>query len=382
MNKKTIVAAVFCSLVIIAIGYIVWKNNKEIKDNKTISIGAIFSSTGVAGDYGKKSIDGVQIAVELINKSGGINGKKVHVVYEDAKSSPKDALSAFRKLVDLNRITIIVGDVYSSTTKALIEHLPKNVVLFAPGASEPDLVNINGNFLRNWTSDNFDGLAMANVVVGDSIKKISTLTQISDYTIALNDAFKKEFTNKGGIIIDQESFEGEKGDYKQILYKLKSKNIKCIYLTALSKEMGTILKQAIEINFRPQWFTNLTVNTEDCKTIAGNAVNGVIFSKPYIDLKKLSSESIEFIKLYKERKGIAPDETAAHSFDAMNILFLAIKNVGPNTVDIVNYINKIKNYPGLSGKTTFDGKGGVLKDIEVLQFVNDTTKSLKVFSFN
>ncbi len=355
------------------------QGNTSEKD--AIKIGAIFSTTGVASDYGKKSVEGVDIAVEMINANGGINGKKVIIIHEDAKSLPKDALSAFRKLVDVDKTKIVVGDVYSSTTKALIENLPQDTLLFAPGASKPDLVNINKNFLRNWVSDDFDGLAMANIVIGDSINEVATLTQVSDYTVSLNEAFKKEFTNKGGKITIQESFEGERGDYRQVLNKLKSQNVKYVYLTALSKEMGTILKQSNEINFKPQWFTNLTVNTEDCKKIAGNSIDGVIFSKPYINYEKLTPEGKKFIDLYKERKGVEPDETVAHAFDTMNILSLALKNAGSNTPEIVNYINNIKDYPGLSGKTTFDGKGGVLKDIEVLQFVNGSTQSRKVFSF-
>ncbi|HEX8396061.1 MAG TPA: ABC transporter substrate-binding protein [Pyrinomonadaceae bacterium] len=378
MKQITILFTVIALLVLEGCQY---SKQGETTEKDAIKIGAIFSSTGVAGDYGKKSVSGVEMAVEMVNANGGINGKKVVVIYEDAKSSPKDALSAFRKLVDVDKTKIIVGDVYSSTTKVLIENLSQDTLLFAPGASKPDLVNINRNFLRNWTSDDFDGLAMANIVVGDSINEIATLTQVSDYTVSLNEAFKKEFVNKGGKISIQESFEGEKGDYRQVLNKLKSQNVKHVYLTALSKEMGTILKQSNEINFKPQWFTNLTVNTEDCKKIAGNSIEGVIFSKPFINFEKLAQDGKKFIDLYKERKGVEPDETVAHSFDAMNILFLALKNAGSNTPDLINYINNIKDYQGLSGKTTFDGKGGVLKDIEVLQMTNDKPKSIRVFTF-
>src|SRR6185369_8211618 len=207
------------------------------------------------------------------------------------------------------------------------------------------------------------------------------LTQVSDYTLSLNQAFKNEFTSKGGRITDEESFEGERGDYRQLLFKLKSQNPKSVYLTALSKEMGTILKQAKEISFTPQWYTNLTVNTDDCKKIAGSAVEGVVFTRPYIDLAHLSPENAKFIVEYKSKKGVDPDETVAHAYDAMNILFLAMKNVGTDPDAMLKYINGVKNYPGLSGNTTFDGHGGVLKDIEVVQMVSGTPRSLKVFSF-
>lgn len=379
--KKTVAAVVVLIVALSIAGCTTSKEPQPAEQNRTIRVGAIFSSTGMASDYGKKGIEGVQFAVELLNQRGGINGQKVEVTYEDAKSTARDAVSALKKLSDTDKISIMVGDVYSGTTKALIENLPAKTILFAPGASRPDLVNINPHFVRNWTSDNFDGQAMANIVLGDSVKEIATLTQVGDYTVSLNEVFKNEFTKKGGKITAQESFEAEKGDYKPLLQKLKAQNPKDIYLTALSKEMGTILKQAKEINFTPHWYTNLTVNTDDCKKIAGNAVEGVVFSRPYMDLGKMSPESASFISLYKTRKGSEPDETIAHAFDAMNILFLAIESVGTDTEAIVKYINSLKDYPGVSGKTTFDGHGGVVKDIEVVRMVNNSPKSIKVFSF-
>lgn len=351
------------------------------EQNRTIRIGTIFSSTGKASDYGKKGIEGVEFAVELVNQRGGIKGQTVEVVHEDAKSSPDDAVSALRKLSEADKIHLIVADVYSGTTKAMIENLPADTLLFAPGASKPDLVNINPHFVRNWTSDDFDGLAMANVVSGDSVTEIATLTQVGEYTLSLNEVFKNEFTKKGGNITAEETFEGEKDDYRDVLLKLKTQNPQNVYLTALSKEMGTILKQAKEINFTPRWYTNLTVNTDICQRIAGDAVEGVVFSRPHLDLAQLSPESANFVALYKARKGSEPDETVAHAFDAMNIIFQAIENVGTDTAAIVSYINNLKDYPGVSGKTTFDGHGGVLKDIEVMQMVNSSPQSLKVFSF-
>ena len=379
MRRKILILTILLFAVAIVVIYKITK--PAANNDKTIKLGAIFCSTGVAGDYGKKSVDGVQMAIHLINQGGGINGKKIELILEDSKSSPKDALSAFRKLIDIDQTHLILGDVYSATTKVLIQNLPNDVLLFAPGASAPDLVNINKNFIRNWTSDNFDGLAMAKIVLQSNVHEIATLTQINDYAIALNSAFKKEFILGGGRTTIEEQFEGEQNDYRQVLNKLKSEKVKYVYLTALSKEMGTILKQADEIQFKPQWFTNLSVNKEECKKIAGPVLNGVIFSQPYINFDMLDAQTKAFIGLYKKEREVNPDETVAHAFDAMNILALAIKQVGTDPNKLVSYINKIKNFPGLSGKTTFDGRGGVMKDIEVLQFTGSTTKSIKIFTF-
>lgn len=357
-------------------------NSYSQKKNNNIVIGAIFSSTGVAGDYGKKSLEGIRFAVNEVNACGGINGQKIEVIYEDAKSSPKDAISALNKLLNINNVTIIIGDVYSSTTKVLIDNLPNKALLFAPGASSPQLTNIKPNFIRNWTSDNFDGYSMAHVVYRNGIREIATLTQNNDYTISLNEAFVLEFKKQNGTVFSKFYFDGESSDYKILIQRLKNKNIKAVYLTALSKEMGLILKQAKEIGYFPQWFTNLTVNSDDCKKIAGSARNGVVFSKPYIDLENISLASKKFVEAYKKINGREPDETVCHAYDAMNIIAYAIKNKGTNTDSLITCINGIKNYAGLSGVTSFDGHGGVLKQIEVLKILNDSLLFVKKFSFN
>ncbi|MBL7884281.1 MAG: ABC transporter substrate-binding protein [Bacteroidia bacterium] len=371
----------FMSFLLIAFAF-AGCNSGNPKNNRRIKIGAIFSSTGVAGDYGKKSSEGIQFAVDAINANGGINGKEIEVVYEDAKSNPKDAISALNKLVTIDNVKIILGDVYSSTTKVLIDNLPDDILLFAPGASSPELTNLKSNFIRNWTSDDFDGSAMANVVLSNGVNEISTLTQNSDYTISLNKAFVSDFKKGNGRILSQINFDSEKNDYKPLLQKLKDEEIKTIYLTALSKEMGLILKQSRELNYSPQWFSNLTVNSDDCKKIAGSTRDGVIFSKPYIDLSYTSEVAQKFIDDYRRKYGSEPDETVCHAYDAMNLIAEAMKHEGTNINKLIKYINSINNYKGLSGVTTFDGKGGVVKSIEVLKVSGDSLVSIKIFSFN
>lgn len=376
-NKRLLIG--ISVVAILAIGLWLWKGKEKVNgDKEVLKIGAIFSSTGVAGDYGKKSVEGILLAQELINQKGGVKGKKIQLIIEDAKSSNKDAISAYNKLVNFDKVQYIIGDIYSSTTKVIIENLDKDVLLFAPGASRPDLVKLSNNFLRNWTSDDFDGLAMSKVVQENKIDTISILAQQNDYTLALREAFIKDFKSDGKVCIDEGMFTENQTNYREILVRLKAKRTKSIYLIGMSKQVGQILKESKEIGFSPQWYTNLTVNTEDCKKIAGTAINGVVFSEPFVD--KTTQNWREFYNLYKTKYNKEPDATVAHSFDALNILALALMEKS-NVKDIIIYINSLHNYPGVSGNTTFDGKGGVVKDIEVLQFKNNIPERIKIFKF-
>lgn len=379
-NRKTLLGLILVALVAVA-GYFAWTRlaRKKLETEGNIKIGAIFSQTGVAGDYGKKSVEGLLLAVDMLNERGGINGHPIEVVLEDAKSSSKDAVSAFNGLI-LKGIKYIIGDIYSSTTKAIIPKLNSDILLFAPGASRPDLTNLSPNFIRNWTSDDFDGLAMSKVIQSMGIRKIAVLAQHNEYTLGLKEAFTKDFCLSGGEVNDVGLFSEELVSLKDQLIKLKEAKVLNVYLIGMSKQIGYILGEAKRIGFNPQWFTNLTVNTQDCLDIAGTSVNGVIFSQPYVDRE--SKTWVNFKKSYEKKYNKEPDASSAHSFDAMNILALALsESDGNEPQEVANRIKRIKKYIGVSGITSFDESGNVVKDIEILQFVDKQPKNVKIFEF-
>src|SRR3990172_10951780 len=79
-----------------------------------IVIGAIMNLTGDASVYGQWAKSGVDLAVEQINSHGGINGKLVKIEYEDDQAIPSLGISAFNKLVNINKVQAIIGPLGSS----------------------------------------------------------------------------------------------------------------------------------------------------------------------------------------------------------------------------------------------------------------------------
>ena len=69
------------------------------KESGEIKIGVINSLTGSAAPYGENAQNGMQLAVDDINKNGGISGKRIKLVVEDDKTDPQIAVAAFRKLL-------------------------------------------------------------------------------------------------------------------------------------------------------------------------------------------------------------------------------------------------------------------------------------------
>lgn len=85
----------------------------------SIKIGAILPLTGDSAAWGEQGKYGIELAVEEINAKGGINGKKLEVVYEDSQAIPKNAIISIQKLINIDKVPAVVGDIVSATTLAM-----------------------------------------------------------------------------------------------------------------------------------------------------------------------------------------------------------------------------------------------------------------------
>ena len=354
--------------------------NRPGQTASSIKLGVLLSLTGDSANYGKRSLNGLQWAVEKLNAEGGISSKKIDLVIEDTMSSPKDAVAAINKLITVDKVNVIVGDIISGTTIAIAPIAEKNrVLLFAPGASHPSLRDAGDFIFRNWTSDDFDGKVMAQYLLKKEIKELGLIIQKTDYTFGLAKALKEAFVKGGGIIRGTEEFDTGDTDMRTQLSKLKASNIKHVYISAYSPGTGQILKQAKEIAYEPKWYASLTVDTPECANIAGDTRNGVVFTTPAFDPNDSRPEVKQFITGFRDRFGDDPEAVAGHAYDAINILYMVISRVGGDADDIRRELYKVRNFPGVTGITSFDEHGDVIKGIYIKQVDGNSTRLLEYF---
>ena len=101
--------------------------------------------------------------------------------------------------------------------------------------------------------------------------------------------------------------------------------------------------------------------------IAGSAAEGVIFARPYYNPKSDNPIIKTFVQRYTEKYGSAPGIYAAHAYDALRIIAKAIKDGGYSADGIRQALYSIKNFPGVTGETSFDEYGDVVKPIQIME---------------
>ena len=329
-----------------------------------VILGAVLELTGPAAPYGQWSKKGLDLAVEDL-EAKGIN---VKLIVEDGQSDPKMAVSAFTKLATVDKVPAIVTTTISSSVMACAPIAERNqVILFAPGASSPEITNAGDYVFRNRISGIFEvekAAELAQKRLG--LSKMAMLLVNNDFGLSYGEAFQKIYEQTGGAIVAKDTFASGATDIRVQLTKLTGLKYEGIFLVGQVAECGYVLKQAKELGIRTQWISTIGVENAKLIEIAEDAAEGLIYTAPRYELDDPGTSGFEqkYFARFQEHSNLY----AANSYDALHILVKAIQSGGYTGAGIKNSLYLIKDYPGVSGTTTFDGNGDVAKPV-VLKMV-------------
>jgi len=321
--SKTLQIIIGIIVVIIIISLIFVFSEKKKTERETIKIGAILALTGKYQKWGQHMREGIDLAVEEINENGGINGRKLIVVYEDSQTDAKLALTAYRKLVDIDGIkTIIVA--HSSPSKSIAAVAQKEkVTIFAISAVAPGLPETGDYIFRNDINIDSEVEKLTSFVYGNDLKKVALVLINTEGGVMYGELFKEKFENLGGKITIVEKYEKGTKDFRPLLTKVKATNPEAIYGTLAPHEAALVLKQAKELGIEAQFLCDFHCEGSDLLE-AGELAEGIIYSH-VLDLTSRKKEVQNFLKAFREKYGKEPEYGSALAFDTVKILSLKLK---------------------------------------------------------
>lgn len=365
---KTIVSKFFIAvlLVLVVIGC------NKTKNNELIKIGSTLDFTGPNAIYGEQVKEGLDLAIEYINDTLNSGKKIINIKYFDSKSNDVNAINNANRLISLDGIKFIIGEISSNATKAMIPTIEgNNAFLFAPASSGAILTNISKCFARNWPSDDLEaGFAVKYAIDKLKCKHPVVVFVNSYYGKGLKDKFVREFIFAKKTVLDTISFEVDQTDYKTIIGKLKEKNPDCIYLAGNPKEMGRFMKQTKEQNYRCNIISNTGFLQPDCLNLAQEAADNVVVPTPKSSDKNTSIESIKiFQKLFQKKYKKDPTLVNANAFDAIILIYESIKIHGYDPTKVALDIRDKKGFNGASGTVNFTD-GEIQTEITYMRIVN------------
>jgi branched-chain amino acid transport system substrate-binding protein len=375
MNKatKTILGLVILIIIVLAIYYGVGKKPTIPTTKEKIKIGAILSLTGYAAGYGDYAKKAIELAASEINKNGGINGRKVEVIFEDDHTQAQDAVSAFLKLVNVDKVDGIIGSLWDFTTQPLIP-LAKDYKITL---ITPTNFRIKGSFETNEYSftmlPSFEKvLKVVEICLKkEGVKKLGVVRFASSFGEEIKNVLSEIMKNYNGTeVIDESYNEIGNNDFRTTILKLKEKRVDAVFIDMVDKDMENFLKRAKELDFRAKIITHVAIlDLISNPNIDKNLLEGIVFVNWEVQPEAFSKKFEEFYK-------IKPAKSADRSYDALYVLFDAISN----SKDSVNkYIEKNK-FTTVNGTIVFNENHEVenlpvslqlIKDGKIVDYNND-----------
>lgn len=344
--RKKIMQKFVISLLIIGLFFAYFGCGKK---EDVYKIGSIIPITGNEASYGERQRLGFEIALDEINSAGGINGKKIEILYEDSAFQADKAIAAFNRLK--GRIQIIVEVTGSSLAQQVAPLANKaKIVIISALDSAPTLADAGPYFFSIMPSDKFSGIYLAEQVLKKGHRRGSILYSTITWSQGMKESTTEGFTKGGGKILYTDSFKPDELDFKTLLSKKEIAQSDVLFLFCEPKQGGQVIRQAREIGLKIPIYGGDAFSGTELGEIGGKYSKGVRFVFP----RKTENEILDnFKKLYVSKyqayvkeHGSEPDVYTLKSYDAMRLAFYAIQQVGYNSDKLRQFLSQVKDYQG------------------------------------
>ena len=324
-----------------------------------IKIGVVSTLTGPYAEWGTFQVNGLKLALEEIQKAGGILGRPVELRIEDNASTNPGTVLAFTKLFTDPEIKGIVGPIASTQIQAALPAIAKAGVPTMIGGTDPSLTRINNKWVfRARPNDLYSSKVIADFGVNTlKLRKWAIVHATDAFGQGGAKALAAELQVLGITPALVQGYTSNSQDFAPVVLAIKKSGAEVLgtYMTVPS-DQAIFAKQLRQLGVNIQWIGSPTTAAVTTRTLAGEALYG---SYAVADFNADANEAARYYtKRYYERYGLYPDNFSSWAYDALHILALAMNNAKTTETEAVRKaILAIKSYKGLEGTYAFDARG-------------------------
>jgi branched-chain amino acid transport system substrate-binding protein len=351
------------------------KEPAKAETKEPIKFGVIGSYTGPNAKPGQSMKQGVSLAVDEINKAGGIKGRQITALYEDDASVPAQSVSATEKLINKDEVAFLIGTFNSATTLADMKIIERDKTPMLVPIAVAIQITESGNkwVFRNSATNPMQAEQLMSYIYKETKqRKFAVIHENTDYGKGLMLAVEEYIKKNGGSMVAESYSIGDTDFYAQ-LTKIKNNAPEGLIICGNLSEGSQITRQFKELGLKAQLYGFGGLSSFDFNNVAAGSNEGLIATS-YFESTSPNPLAQNFIKAYKEKFNVEPDMFAAAIYESVYIAKDAIEKLG-DTKDIAGFrvalrdqLAKTKDLPGVQGPTTFDAKGQADKQVMIIQW--------------
>lgn len=347
---------------------------EKAADQNVVKVGVFLPLTGDNAAGGELELRGIKLANQLHPE---VLGKKVELVVADNKSDKAEAASVAARLIEKDKVSVLVGSYGSSLSMAAGNIVKENKVpAVGTSCTNPQVTANNDYYFRACFIDPFQGKVMAEYAHQNGFNKVAIVQEVSnDYSVGLAKFFREEFVKLTGdenSIVDVANYQTGDKDFTAILTNIKALNPDAVFAPGNFTESALLVKQARQLGIDAQFMGGDTWETQEFIDVGGKDVEGVALSTAFDREKASTEEAKKFLDAYTKEYNGEPSALTAMAYDAYLIAVSGIEKAGTatDTVKIRDAIAATKDLECVTGMTTLDENGDPIKGV-VIKTVKD-----------
>ena len=338
---------------------------KAAPEKAPIKIGAIFAVTGGASNLGGPEAKTAEMFVEKVNQAGGINGHRIQLIVKDSASTPANAISLAKQLIDEEKVLAIIGPSTSGETLAIKEICQEGQTILMSCAAAETIVNPVAKYVFKTPQKDSDAVRRIFQVMKDKgISKAGVVTSNDGFGVAGGKQLAALAPEFGITIAISEAYPKEATDLTDVLTKLKGQEVQAVINWSIVPAQSLVAKNMKQIDLNVPLFQSHGFGNIKYVQAGGEAANGTIFPCGRLLVADVLPDDhpqkallVEYKKDYEARYGEDVSTFGGHAYDALLILTEAIKMVGaPDKQAVRDTIEALKGVVGTAGVFNFSAE--------------------------
>jgi branched-chain amino acid transport system substrate-binding protein len=300
-----------------------------------IVVGTIQDLSGPLAGYGKQDRNGMQLRVDEINEQGGVHGRKLKLLTEDSGYDPKRAVLAAQKLVNQDKIFIMVGHLGTAQNNAAMPvQFEKNIVNFMPITAAREMYEPTNRLKYALVSAYYDQvrLALPKMVKEKNVKKICTIYQDDEFGLEVLRGADAGLKSMSMEMTEKTSFKRGSTDFSSQVAKMKASACELVVLGTIIRETIGTIAESRKTSFNPVFLGTQAAYTDLIHKLGGKPMDGMYATmsvqNPYLDE---ASQPIRFwANKYKTKFNEDPTVFSVYGYTVIDLFIQAAQKAGPN----------------------------------------------------
>ncbi len=356
---------VFLSLALLfAIAVATSCGKSTAKSNEPVRIGVITSLTGSNTAFGQAHKAGYTIASTDINARGGINGRKLEIIYFDDQSKPDRAVQGVSKLVDEDHVAVLLGAYSSESTLAMVPVVTaKQIPLIVPTAVADNIMKANSPWVFRICAGSGDyARAMLDFLKNNgNAKTVAIVYENTNFGQASDKSMSEAARSSGFQVIAEEGYQAKSPEYQPLLKRVKDRNPDVVYFASYLLDANALMRQSAEVQLTPAYFTSAGTGFAAAEFPsdkgAGKFANYTFSVAQWLPTAKWPG-SEEFNDKYYRLTGTRPAYHAAEAYAALLVGADAIARSRDDSAAAIRDAIRATNMPNtFFGPIKFDEHG-------------------------